>query len=371
MIRLMMEYISTPGLVLSGLGLLVGLAQRPWRMYAAALIASVLTFIVYGMSSPNPVTYLTNMLFSVDVMLGIGLGFGVTWIIRQPFRLPRGRYIVYGALGIVLVALFAWRVVVNAPEIGRLTKATEGEEVIADAAAAVAHDPNAALLIEWWSWETGPYRYARLVTGQLGTVQLLSPDDNLRRFLRHDGHLYSHFFIEDQMDPGTLEAKLGRYYLRSAAPGMIEIMLEPRTSPDMPLDGSPTPMGDEMTLLGYKLTCDRHPRTLALALYWRADRKPATDYSVFVHASDKLEITQPQDLIAQADSRAPVYGRYATSRWDAGEVVRDDYRIQLPPDKAAQLVNVGLYTQDASGAFHNLGVVHIRAGELNCSGAAQ
>jgi hypothetical protein len=365
------QFVSAPGLILGSLGLVAGLARREWRAFALALLASAATFLAFGAWTREVANFI-NMLFVADVILSIGLGLGVAEIMLKSRRWPgRLGYIVYGTLGTALVAFFVWRVLVNAPEIWKLTKSHGGEQVIANASAAVANVPNAGLLIEWWSWETGPLQYAQFVTGELSSVQLLSPDDNLRRFLRRGGRLYSHYFIEDQMDPGTLKAKLGRYYLRSAAPGMIEIMLEPRTAPDMPLDGSPTPMGDEMTLLGYKLTCDRLPRTLALALYWRADRKPSADYSVFVHASDKLEITQPQDLIAQADSLAPVYGRYATSRWDAGEVVRDDYRIQLPPDKAALLVNVGLYTQDAGGAFHDLGVAHIRASDLNCSGAAR
>ena len=80
---------------------------------------------------------------------------------------------------------------------------------------------------------------------------------------------------------------------------------------------------------------------------------------MFVHVSDKDAITGPDDLIAQADRAAPVYGWYPTSRWTAGEIVRDEYVIDVPDGKDARTVAVGLYTQDASGAFQNLGRAEI------------
>ena len=76
--------------------------------------------------------------------------------------------------------------------------------------------------------------------------------------------------------------------------------------------------------------------------------------------SDKNEITGPGDIIAQEDSQAPVYGWYPTSQWQAGEIVREDYELVVPPGKTPRLLDVGLYTRDADGAFHNLGVVNLR-----------
>jgi hypothetical protein len=91
---------------------------------------------------------------------------------------------------------------------------------------------------------------------------------------------------------------------------------------------------------------------------------------MFVPWRDK-RISHPHASPPQADSLAPAYGRYSTTRWDAGEVVRDDYRITVPAGKVARLIDVGLYMQDASGAFHNLGVEHIRVGGVKCDGATR
>jgi hypothetical protein len=65
-------------------------------------------------------------------------------------------------------------------------------------------------------------------------------------------------------------------------------------------------------------------------------------------------------MIAQADSQNPVYGWYPTTKWGAGEIVREDYRLDVPAGKTPRLLAVGMYTRDAAGAFHNLGVVNLR-----------
>ena len=98
---------------------------------------------------------------------------------------------------------------------------------------------------------------------------------------------------------------------------------------------------------------------LRVTLYWQASQTPSQNYSVFLHLSDKDRISAAEDIIAQADSQNPVYGWYPTTKWSAGEIVREDYELVVPPDKTPRLLDVGLYTRDAAGAFHNLGVVSL------------
>jgi hypothetical protein len=54
-----------------------------------------------------------------------------------------------------------------------------------------------------------------------------------------------------------------------------------------------------------------------------------------------------------------VYGWYPTTKWGAGEIVREDYQLIVPPGKTPKLISVGMYTRDAAGGFHNLGAVNI------------
>ena len=114
-------------------------------------------------------------------------------------------------------------------------------------------------------------------------------------------------------------------------------------------------MGSTLVLRGYRVKQLADQKSWQITLYWQAITKPDRDYSVFVHASDRAAIEGPDAIVAQADSTAPVYGWYPTSRWSPGEIVRDDYVLTSPTDRPAKIAAVGLYYQDAAGAYHNLG----------------
>jgi hypothetical protein len=105
--------------------------------------------------------------------------------------------------------------------------------------------------------------------------------------------------------------------------------------PAIPLEAT---FGDEIQLLGYDLVEEPDGRTLALI--WQAAVQPSADYTVFVHVLglDGTCCIWQQDVMPRQNS-------YATSRWLPGEVVVDDYRLDLPPDLPAGLygVEIGLY----------------------------
>jgi len=75
-------------------------------------------------------------------------------------------------------------------------------------------------------------------------------------------------------------------------------------------------------------------------LTWRADRAAPTDYTVFVH------LLAPDGRILSQIDRTPGLSQYATSQWQAGEVVVDPYRLDVPPDTppGRYQVAVGWYT---------------------------
>ena len=88
-----------------------------------------------------------------------------------------------------------------------------------------------------------------------------------------------------------------------------------------------------------------------MTVYWKAQRRPAFDYSVAVH-SPPLSPTG-QRISSLADQSHPVSGWYPTSRWEPGEVVRDDYVLSVPEGAAPVGVRVGMYYQDDEGGFVN------------------
>jgi hypothetical protein len=87
-------------------------------------------------------------------------------------------------------------------------------------------------------------------------------------------------------------------------------------------------LGGVVTLLGYDL--GRDAEALDLTLYWRCDARLPADYTTFVHVRRPARAAQAGEVVAQMD-RPPVEGKYPTSLWDPGEVIRDAVRVPLPP----------------------------------------
>jgi 4-amino-4-deoxy-L-arabinose transferase-like glycosyltransferase len=97
--------------------------------------------------------------------------------------------------------------------------------------------------------------------------------------------------------------------------------------------------GSEIELLGYDLE-QLSPSQYKLRLVWRALSEPNDSYTVFVHV-----LNRDGTCCAWQQDIQPVQGANPTDRWLAGEVVVDEYIIDMPPD--AELgeyqVEIGLY----------------------------
>lgn len=100
-------------------------------------------------------------------------------------------------------------------------------------------------------------------------------------------------------------------------------------------------LADKVRLLGYDLSPDTlyAGKTLNLTLYWQALAEMKRDYTVFTHLVDK-----EGQIWGQKDN-FPAGGTRPTSGWVEGEVVVDDYSIEVredaPPGEYA--IEVGIY----------------------------
>ena len=101
--------------------------------------------------------------------------------------------------------------------------------------------------------------------------------------------------------------------------------------------------GDHIRLAGYDLTTEKD--ALELRLWWVAERRPLSDYTVFVHLFDPA---MPGVIITQSDAM-PRRGGYPTRLWLPGEVVDDVVSLSLGdvPLGSYQLA-VGLYDATTS-----------------------
>jgi hypothetical protein len=97
---------------------------------------------------------------------------------------------------------------------------------------------------------------------------------------------------------------------------------------------------DKVALLGYDVSPLVKPgESVALTLYWQAQREMDTSYKVFVHLYDG-----EGGILTQRD-RLPGLGARPTSAWEEGEILADRYYVPIGADVPAgryQLA-VGLY----------------------------
>jgi mannosyltransferase len=91
------------------------------------------------------------------------------------------------------------------------------------------------------------------------------------------------------------------------------------------------------TLLGYSLPRDKAStgESIPLTLFWRADAKPGADYTFQVQFGDQF--SAPQPLANEA---------FPTSQWRAGEIVRAQFLMPVPPDASAGDANLQLRLSD-------------------------
>jgi hypothetical protein len=99
-------------------------------------------------------------------------------------------------------------------------------------------------------------------------------------------------------------------------------------------------LGDEVRLLGYNMTgAFQSGGEVHLTLFWQALKAMDKDYTVFIHLVDPLD-----HIWGQRDN-PPVDGFYPTTLWEAGEIVRDQYDLNISPDAppGEYQIEIGMY----------------------------
>jgi hypothetical protein len=111
-------------------------------------------------------------------------------------------------------------------------------------------------------------------------------------------------------------------------------------------------LSDKVSLLGYNIESGfRSGDNIHLTLFWQCLEKMDQDYTVFTHLID-----EKQNIWGQKDN-PPVDGFYPTLRWEAGEIVRDQYDIlissEAPPGEYQ--IEVGMYLVETGERLEAIG----------------
>jgi hypothetical protein len=124
----------------------------------------------------------------------------------------------------------------------------------------------------------------------------------------------------------------------TVAQGKVTTRQEPHYSGYTPVAFD---LASQVSLTGYKIdkTEVKAGATIQVALYWRAQKKMAEDYTVFVHLVD-----EEGTIWGQHDSQ-PVNGYYPTSFWDQDEIVKDEHAFVVSEDTppGEYRIEVGMY----------------------------
>ncbi len=115
--------------------------------------------------------------------------------------------------------------------------------------------------------------------------------------------------------------------LKSPILGTIKVAAA-RPAQYLPEERTSYNLGNRAALVGYDLSARqvRPGGSLAVTLYWRVLGSFDADYTVFCHLAIPGE--KP---VAQADG-VPVRGFYPTKLWEKGEVIADEYLVQVAPE---------------------------------------
>ena len=212
------------------------------------------------------------------------------------------------------------------------------------------------LTLWWWATQPQPPLTVRLQLMRADNTGIILLDTRPAHGTYPFERWETPQFLLDRVDP-SIPAGLSpgnyRLHLRlleaggetafTASLGTVEVRATERSYEPPPVQyPMAATLGREIELLGYDLQ-QVDERRYTLSLVWQALTEPADDYTVFVHVlnRDGSCCLWQQDVM-------PRQGTYPTGRWLPGEVVVDEYQIDLPADQlpGRYPIEVGLYVAE-------------------------
>ena len=334
-------------LVLAGLAglLLLGFQNRRWREALALSLAWLpnvgLTLLIWRGQVQD-----AQLAAKLPVILiaGVGLAVVISWLKRR----WRAAGLAASIALLAASAAWGWRI---RPFVLSITRDDSAQAVIekAERVAPPPHGEPATLALPW-----GPDYWAVAYDKCCGTrlpgLGIVDHNADFRAIVKRGDRL---LVLDETLYVFPVpwwEGILGPLYRSSAAPEVIELSRTP------PFDLVTVPsdvafdLGNGIQVRSMK-TRQPHPNEVFVSIYWEASKAVQENYRVAVHLVAQDPPRDGADVLAQADSPHPVGGWYPTGQWDAGEVVRDDYLLTVPPDASPAAVRVAMYQVGEDGSF--------------------
>lgn len=319
--------LTLPGVIAGLIGLLAALANPFRRRIAIILILNALVPYLFH------VTYYTDILSALILPILVSMALGWALLALWIFDLARERTKLASSLEIAAAVVLGGVLLnQNVPFIRDLTTDPTGLETIALVEQAPA---GSAVMLDW-----GPRYFAVAFAHDVeGKLQGITPVDHRADFpviVQAEQSLLTPEFTFYNRPVSWWVERLGTpVYLHAVAPRLVRISTQPEQA---------AVTAERIAVGSERVSCTAD--SIRLDVAWIGPEPSARDYSVFVHLLDADD-----NILAQADQAAPVYGWRPVSGWLPGEIVRDVYAVE----RAAGAVSLryGLYYQAADGTFVN------------------
>ncbi len=237
----------------------------------------------------------------------------------------------------------------NAPQILAVTRDRTSEAVVQRVAELA---PPATPTTVWmpWNHDYWALTYAQRYRDELPGLSLVYHIASTADILDAGERLVTPEETFYVFAPEWWRNELGGLALSAAGDRLVEIKQQPRLASMAPPDA--VSLNEAIAAVNASVAWAADHQALRVSVTWYAQEQPDQDYSVGVHLLGTSAGSETPQVVAQADSKHPVYGWYPTTGWHSGELVADQYAITPPPDVAPSEVRLFMYTQDEAG-FRN------------------
>jgi hypothetical protein len=335
-VQFLAQELTAWGLALGVIGLAIALAHRDTRRLAVVFSLPALAYLSAPVGQYLLIgTHLPIMIAALAVAGGFGVG-----VTALSSRRPASGWVGLGIAIMMAVGAIAR----HRETILLYTHDPLGERLITEIKNLDDEHPT---VVELWGPRFFALAYGKWATGELSRINLVDGRGNLSNLPSAPVVLYTTKDLFSLFGPDVWSERLGgAVALESAGGGIVAVRRAPRIADNAPVSDSQADV--TINAAEAQMTTEGDVR---LTVEWRAVRPSPLDYHIAVMLTDQPQIDSQDDVIAQGDRPAPVYGLYPTSNWQSDELVRDDYRVAIPKGRAPTHVVVGLYTIAADGSF--------------------
>ncbi|MCE5258305.1 MAG: DUF2723 domain-containing protein [Chloroflexi bacterium] len=341
---LLAEDMPLPLMALGLAGLWLGLRRRD------TAVSLALTATALGYAAVMLVVWegtVSDALLAVKLPVALLAALGLGLLAGEAGRRWRQMLPVSAAL---LSAVIIYLGINHAPQVLAITRDDSIQATLATVRSAEFAPGRVTLLVPW-GHDYWALRYAQSYEGQFSGITIVDHNADPAQYAS-DGFIYTLSKDLNVLPLDWWQQRLDDVQLDSAGAGMVRIASAATKKPQFIPKRVSFDLGNGIVILGVRLETLEEGERL-LSIIWQASEPVEEDYAVAVHLVGTAADGSTETVVGQADSANPVDGLYPTSRWQQGEIVRDDYLLAAPDDALVQSIELGMYRQLASDQFAN------------------